>query len=257
MSPDASFILKKTKLLLESRYSQFVIRLLIYLLENSDDKEKKCLRLKSKSLSRAHKGDIKELIAISEHSICLTRLDHNNPTHDIFEFECAPYSCRVEIPLSFGKKGDVVLDDKIKKVWENYETTVGQDRNVWKTTPSLTTSKNGRYGVLKRFLTQNPDFEVEHCWLVIKGVLRSPYHMGFNPKTGEKLPKHYCDIPNIFANRQRAEELMSKCDSEHYLSQIERLAKKNNKQKNIDLLKSQANKPSSTTELSDDEWLGL
>lgn len=256
MIPDASFILKKTKQLLSQRSGQFAINLIIHLLECSHCTEYKTLKLKAKSLSRASKSDVQELISIEDFGISFTRLDHSNPKCALYLFRCDTYACHVEIPMSFEKKGDVEMDAKIRVIWNYYVESIGADKNAWKKTPTLTTSANGRYRALKSFLKNNPDFDVEHAFLVIDGTLRSPHHMGFNPITGEKNPKHYCDIGNIFTNRQRAEELMAKSGSEHYLIQLEKLKNKNDKLKNIQSLKSQTTKQDLTVE-TDDEWLGL
>ena len=256
MNPNNTFILFKTKQLLAQRYGQFSIRLIIHLLENADSTNSKILQLKTKSLSKAKKSDISELIGIDAFGISFTRLEPSNIKYSIYLFRCDTFTCRVEIPMSFERKGDVRLDEKIRTIWDYYLKIIGCDKKAWKRVPTLTTSRGGRYWALKQFLKQNPDFSVKQAFLVIDGAVRSPFHMGFNQKNGEKLPKHYCDICNIFTNLQRAEELMAKSDAEHYSIQLTNVNNKNSKTKNIESLKLQTSQTISS-ELTDEEWLGL
>ncbi|WP_210498587.1 hypothetical protein [Vibrio crassostreae] len=162
------------------------------------------------------------------------------------------------VPIKVGSKKTMTTKDLTTSLIENsfsiWLEEVGSDKNVFKKTPKLTTSKDGRKHWITKAYEQCFVSSLEEFRLVCQGCRNSPYHMGFEPKTGEKRNKAYCDIKNIFVNRQRAEEMMARAHGMHYLEQLNLLKeKKEEQEKKIEEIYSFGSPENTTPTNTDDD----
>lgn len=218
--------------MLSDKRSHAVMRMVILLLESAHvttsqnpvhlSSEAKFLKRHFESVGVTEFIDnLKELASISSPVMRSTKIHSTKKCHT-FEFSFDGTSAFFSIPIREKNKLTLKKEDILKKdiqtVWLHWLKNVGSQKEIYKRNPTLT--KDRRKWIRDGLVIGTAD---ELC-LAIDGCIRSPFHMGY--KIDEKTwnvtkQKHYCEPCNIFRNRDKMENLMTKCDDKNYLTQVE------------------------------------
>jgi len=152
---------------------------------------------------------------------------------DFHAFEVTTKYCGKMVlatPKKIGRKqtvkksdSDKILESQISEIFEFWLKNIGKRKDLYSRLPSLTKSSTGRYHAIKRALKRGT-CTVEEAKAAILGAIYCLSTMGYEPKTGNKKPKHYADLVNILRNRQNVEKNMNReksCGT--YIEQLEAL----------------------------------
>ncbi|ELP5898562.1 hypothetical protein QTV49_000436 [Vibrio vulnificus] len=225
-------ILKCVKHMLSDKRSHAVMRMVILLLEKADkttpenplhlSSETKFLKRHFESVGVTEfLADLKELASISTQVMTSTKINSTRNGHT-FHFSFDGISAFFSIPVREKKKLSLkkvdILEKDIQTVWLHWLEVVGSQKEIYKREPTLT--KERRKWIRDGLVIATAD----ELNLAIDGCIRSPFHMGY--KIDEKLwsitkQKHYCEPCNIFRNRDKIENLITKCEDKNYLYQVE------------------------------------
>ncbi|MDK9793828.1 hypothetical protein [Vibrio sp. D431a] len=222
---NSQFILNTVKVALANEVSHFNIRLIIKMLSFPDE----VLDIRKKIDGADRK--ISDLDAFE-----LTNLNINNSLKVIKTKRCTYSLIANRCSVTFKGKDAYQPpneDQNLKLAKQGFEIwleQIGNDKNLFKRTPSLTSSKankfskGGRLEAMFRAFKNGDLKSLEEVKLVCTGARTSLYHVGYD-KYGRKLSKNYCDIPTLFLTRQRIEELIQRSvDGKDYLLQLEDLS---------------------------------
>lgn len=101
------------------------------------------------------------------------------------------------------------IEELVHEAFDIWLEVIGSDSVIYSRTPTLTLSKSGRFSLLKKAFQQKIVADLSEVRMVCLGCRNSLYHMGYN-NDGEETGSRYCDIKNLFINRQRVEEMMGR-----------------------------------------------
>lgn len=217
-------ILKAVKIALAHEVKHFNIRLIIRLLskpnepidirQKIDGADRKISNEEAVELTTLNCG---EALRVSKLKRCTYALTFDN-SQFLFKGK--------DVYKNTGDDKEADFANQAYEIWMGH---IGTDKNIFKRTPTLTSSKankyskGGRLETLTRAYRTKAVTSLEEVERVCVGCRTSLYHMGYD-KYGRKAKKHYCDIPTLFLSRQRVEEFMSRADEGvDYLKQLESL----------------------------------
>ncbi len=117
----------------------------------------------------------------------------------------------------------MTVEDTVDAAFKIWLDVIGSDELIFKRPPSLTRSRGGRASILKKAIKQKIVRDLNEVRLVCLGCRNSLYHMGYD-RNGSETGHRYCDIKNLFFNRQRVEEMIARsslqADYREQLNQI-------------------------------------
>lgn len=228
-----SFIVQVVKKLLEKETSQLSIKLAIksieaesegkiYVLDNDCDVLnsqviKDLLVKDGKILAMA----IHEGVTFSEVGIGTKKI-HPETKGTLCQVDIAGGKFRFFITEKVGNSkvvtSDVALEVKVNDIFNYWLETIGNEKEIYKITPRLTKSRQGRRSAIVKALSELK-YDVPVIKEAILGCSNSLYHMGYN-NNGTKKDKTYCDLQNILRNSQRIESLASLSGGINYKKQL-------------------------------------
>ncbi|CAH7145914.1 hypothetical protein [Vibrio alginolyticus] len=233
-------IILSVKHLLNSDASKMSIKIFMYLAERSHN-EVIYLTPETKGFKDLTTEDISDFYTSSTDMFSATRLIDEPCGEDFHAFEVTTKhfgKMVLATPKKIGRKqtvkksdSDKVLESQISEIFEFWLKYIGTRKDLYSRLPSLTKSTTGRYHAIKRALKKGV-CTVEEAKAAIFGAIHCLSTMGYDPKTGEKKPKHYAELVNILRNRQNVESNMNReksCGT--YIEQLEALNEKHSVRK--------------------------
>jgi hypothetical protein len=136
---------------------------------------------------------------------------------------------RVGVPKKIGRKKLIkskdFLDMDIQEIFDYWLEVIGNNKELYKRTPKLTKSKEGRYSAIKNAI-EKMGYDKDSIKRAIDGCRRSLYHMGYN-RDGTRKDSSYYEPINILRNSQRIEEMQKYLPNAPFNEQLKALESKN------------------------------